>query len=357
MTKDCEDNKLRKRFDMVGDYDALNASAIHLFNSMADSGFLDEARELFKPLADQATMPEVAVFTMAIVVYACAGKTMDALKVHQHDMIATGVTPASYTYTVLISRLAQDFSNLDFVGYAKKHFLEMLDRGMKPRSQTYTKVMNAIAYQEPVEEAKGFLEQRKAKGFSTYHNGFRYKDGHLTEAMQVIHMCIDLVHSNEDGNVDEATEFYNTIEQKGIEPIVLIHTSVIEAYLKFCKTKGALEAFLAMLAAGVAPNSYTYTVLIEGLAADRNFFGDAKKYLLEMMDKGKRPNAATYTAVIEGFARQEGRAAEDEGKEFVEVMMGKGFVPNAKAMREVLKGKPTSVIRRVMNIVHSKLKG
>ncbi|XP_062028471.1 pentatricopeptide repeat-containing protein At4g26800-like [Rosa rugosa] len=184
-----------------------------------------------------------------------------------------------------------------------------------------------------------------------------------------------------------------------------------------------------MLAAGVAPNSYTYTVLIKGLTTDPNFFEDAKKCLLEMMDKGKRPNvatyiavieafarqlrrrdmsnglrlaselscravdvepessfvvsiawksyilstasdtaakvpharrtnAATYTTVIEGFARQEGRVAEDEGKEFVEVMMGKGLiVPNAKAMREVLKGKPTSVIRRVMNIVLSKLKG
>lgn len=60
--------------------------------------------------------------------------------------------------------------------------------------------------------------------------------------------------------------------------------------------------------------------------------------------------------MIEGFARKEDKAAEGEGKEFVEVMMGKGFVPNAKVMREVLKGRPIPVIRRIMNIVLSKLK-
>ena len=64
-----------------------------------------------------------------------------------------------------------------------------------------------------------------------------------------------------DGNLDEAAEFHNEIKETRIDPMVLIHTSVIKAYLKFGKTKGALEAYLAMLAAGVAPNSYTYTVL------------------------------------------------------------------------------------------------
>ncbi|XP_004301479.1 PREDICTED: pentatricopeptide repeat-containing protein At4g38150-like [Fragaria vesca subsp. vesca] len=159
-----------------------------------------------------------------------------------------------------------------------------------------------------------------------------------------------------DGNKDEATEFYNEVKEMRVEPMVVIHTSVIKAYLKFDKTKGALEAYLAMLAAGVTPNSYTYTVLIKGLAADPDFFGDAKKYLLEMMDKGKRPNVATFTVVMEGFAKQEDKAAEEEGKTFVQVMMDKGFLPNAKAMMNVLKGRPTPVIRSIMSIVIFTLK-
>lgn len=93
-----------------------------------------------------------------------------------------------------------------------------------------------------------------------------------------------------DGNDIEAIMFASPIQRTLTEPSVLFHTIVIEAYLKFGKIKGALEAYVAMLLAGVAPNSYTYTVLIKGLAADPEFFGDAKMYLLEMMDKGKRPN-------------------------------------------------------------------
>ncbi|KAL6197404.1 hypothetical protein ACLB2K_033013 [Fragaria x ananassa] len=147
-----------------------------------------------------------------------------------------------------------------------------------------------------------------------------------------------------------------TVEM-GMQPMVVIHTWVIEAYLKFGKTKGALEAYWGMLAAGVAPNSYTYTVLVKGLTADPNIFGEAKKCLLEMMEKGLRPNAATYTAVIESFAKQGDKASEEECKELVEVMISKGFVPNAKTMMEVLKGRPKPVIRKIMNIVLSKLKG
>ena len=131
----------------------------------------------------------------------------------------------------------------------------------------------------------------------------------------------------DDGDVDEVKEI-----ETGVESMVAIHTSIIKAYLNAGKTKGALEAYRGMLAAWVAPNSYTYTVLIKGLTTDPNFFEDAKKCLLEMMDKGMRPNAATYTAVIESFAKQEDEASEKECKELVEVTMGKGFVPNAKAI-------------------------
>ncbi|KAL6177487.1 hypothetical protein ACLB2K_049013 [Fragaria x ananassa] len=70
-----------------------------------------------------------------------------------------------------------------------------------------------------------------------------------------------------------------------------------------------------------------------------------------MMDKGMYPNAATYTAVFEGFAREDDKAVEEEGKKFLEVLMAKGFVPDAEAVEVVLTGRPASVISRVMNII------
>ncbi|KAL6177486.1 hypothetical protein ACLB2K_049012 [Fragaria x ananassa] len=159
----------------------------------------------------------------------------------------------------------------------------------------------------------------------------------------------------EDGNVGEAMDLFQSTPETRINPLVIVHTTVIEAYIKFNLNKDALQTYLDMLAAGLAPNSYIYSVLIKGLAVDANFIADAKKYLIEMLDKGMHPNAATYTAVLEGFAQQEDKKADEEGKEFLEVMMAKGFVPDTEAVREVLKGRPAPVFDRVMSIILSKM--
>lgn len=171
MTKDCEDDVLKERFDYLRDYDSLNECAIDLFSSVADAGFLDEAKELFKPLSRPATLPDVAVFTIVIVAYANAGNGKAALNVIHH-MIAAGVTPTSYTYTLVI--IANSQLHFNFVGYAKKYFLQMLDKGMRPHSSSYRYLMDAIACREPVENAKEFLEQIKAKGFIPDSNAFPY---------------------------------------------------------------------------------------------------------------------------------------------------------------------------------------
>ncbi|ONI04088.1 hypothetical protein PRUPE_6G301800 [Prunus persica] len=159
---------------------------------------------------------------------------------------------------------------------------------------------------------------------------------------------------SKDGLTHEALELFAQIKDKGHMPDVVSHTAVIEAYANAGKTKEALKVYLRMLASGVAPNAYTYTVLIKALAADPSckFLGDAKKYLLEMMGKGMRPNASTYTAVFEGFARHEEKA--EEGRELLVEMKAKGFVPDEKAVGEVLKSKRGPVVRSVINILFGK---
>ncbi|XP_024169455.1 pentatricopeptide repeat-containing protein At5g65560 [Rosa chinensis] len=163
------------------------------------------------------------------------------------------------------------------------------------------------------------------------------------------------------GIPEEAKELFKPRSQLAVLPDAAIFTIVILAYANAGKTKAAHKVYQQMIATGVAPTSCTYTILIMALATDSSSDAgqgdEAKKCLLEMMDKGMRPNAATYTAVIESFAKQEDEASEEECKEFVEVMVGKGFVPNSKAMREVLKGRPTPLVKRVRTVVLSKLKG
>ncbi|KAL5580447.1 hypothetical protein UlMin_012889 [Ulmus minor] len=156
---------------------------------------------------------------------------------------------------------------------------------------------------------------------------------------------------SEDGLTHEALELFAQIKDKGHMPDVVAHTAVIEAYANAGQAKEALKVFLRMLASGVAPNAYTYSILIKGLAGNTKFLGEAKKYVVEMMDKGMKPNAGVYTAVFEALAREE---KSGEGREFLKQMKAKGFVPDEKAVREALKSKRGPVSRSVMDILFAK---
>lgn len=127
---------------------------------------------------------------------------------------------------------------------------------------------------------------------------------------------------SKDGLTHEALQLFAQIKDNSHMPDVIAHTAVIEAYANASQPKQALAVFRRMLASGVAPNAYTYSVLIRGLAADAKTMSDATKYLLEMMRKGMTPNASTYTAVFEAFIR-ENRA--DEGAQVLQQMKTMGF--------------------------------
>ncbi|XP_077240414.1 tetratricopeptide repeat (TPR)-like superfamily protein [Tasmannia lanceolata] len=155
---------------------------------------------------------------------------------------------------------------------------------------------------------------------------------------------------SKDGLTHQALDLFAQIKDKGNMPDVVAHTAVIEAYANAGgQSKEALKVYTRMLASGVNPNAYTYTVLIKGLARDSRF-GDAKKYVMEMMDKRIRPNAATYTALFEAFAREQ---KLDEGRELLEQMKARGFVPDEKAVREHLI-KRGQVYRGVINLLFGK---
>ncbi|KAE8704042.1 putative zinc finger protein [Hibiscus syriacus] len=145
-----------------------------------------------------------------------------------------------------------------------------------------------------------------------------------------------------DGLINNAVKMFDALSKDG-----LTHEA-----LELFAHKEALKSFMRMLASGVAPNAYTYTVLIKGLAVtDAKHLVDAKKYLMEMMGKGMKPNANTYTAVFEAFARVE---KVEEAKEFLGQMKEKGFVPDEKDVRAALTDKRGPVFRSVMSILFDK---
>lgn len=149
------------------------------------------------------------------------------------------------------------------------------------------------------------------------------------------------------GLTHEALQLFSQINKNGTMPDVIGHTAVIEAYSNAGQIKEAHKVYLRMLAAGVMPNAYTYSVLIKGLSKDKKKLSDARKYILEMMCKGIRPNAETYASLVEGFVRE---GMESECRSLVEEMKSRGYVADEKDVREGLSSNRGPVFRAVMSI-------
>lgn len=159
---------------------------------------------------------------------------------------------------------------------------------------------------------------------------------------------------SKDGLTHEALELFSQIKDKGQMPEVVAHTAVIEAYANAGQAKEALKVFMRMLASGVLPNAYTYSVLVRGLveSEDVKFVKEAKKYVVEMVEKrGIKPNAGVCVGVYEGLVKV---GLEEEGKEVLEMVKNKGFVPEEEKVREALKNKRGPIFRTVMNALCGK---
>lgn len=198
---------------------------------------------------------------------------------------------------------------------------------------------------DPFSKKPAIEEPEDPKDLQQIFHKMRTGDGLFNHAVKMFDAL------SQQGLTHEALELFGQIKDKNQMPDVVANTAIIEAYANAGQPKEALKAYMRMLASGVCPNAYTYTVLVKGLASDAKFLKDAKKYLLEMMEKGMRPNAETYGAVFEGLVTEE---KIDEAEKLLEEMKGKGFVPDENAVREVLSNKRGPVFRTVINILFGK---
>ncbi|CAN6547988.1 unnamed protein product [Malus baccata var. baccata] len=270
-------------------------------------------------------------------------------------MLANEITPNAYTYTVIIKELAscslRDPNFPHFVKFANMYFVEMLDKGLQPTSGTY------IALSEKLDEGrdrKEFGELIKAKGFVFEDATKDTNDKEMQQTFEkmrtnwIVEEAWRMYHGLlMDNQVDQANEFYKQ-NKRGIIPDVAIHTVVIEAYANAGKANGALKAYKHMLANGVDPNLYIYSVLIKALAADSDFILTARKYFLKMLDKRIIPNSDIYEAYME-FAEavlakrikvlkeKDGKEGNPEDLETILLMLEHGIPIKAESCNMIIK--------------------
>ncbi|KAK7344318.1 hypothetical protein VNO77_13780 [Canavalia gladiata] len=198
---------------------------------------------------------------------------------------------------------------------------------------------------DPFSKKPAIQEPKDPKDLQEIFHNMRSGDGLFNHAVKMFDAL------SKEGLTHEALELFGQIKDKGQMPDVVAHTAILEAYANAGQPKEALKVYMRMLASGVSPNAYTYAVLIKGLTVDAKFLKDANKFLLEMMDKGMKPNAETYTSVFEGLVRDE---KLNEAAQLLDQMKSKGFVPDEKAVRQVLSDKRGPLFRTVINILFGK---
>lgn len=198
---------------------------------------------------------------------------------------------------------------------------------------------------DPFSKKPAIEDPKDPKDLQQIFHDMRSGDGLFNHAVKMFDAL------SKEGLTHEALELFGQIKDKGQMPDVVAHTAILEAYANAAQPKEAHKVYMRMLASGVSPNAYTYAVLITALAADAKFVKDASKYLLEMMDKGMKPNAKTYTSVFEGLLKEE---RIDEATRLLEQMKAKGFVPDEKAVREVVSNRRGPVFRNLINVLFGK---
>ncbi|KAL6129139.1 hypothetical protein ACLB2K_072492 [Fragaria x ananassa] len=285
--------------------EAMSRNTIKMVEGLLRDGFVSVGLEIAAEVEETNEVPRVVTDTAVMEYYinATGDRIKDALRVFKH-MSASGVEPNSYTYGIIIKALAAaDLKkNPNFVGYAKKYFVEMLDRGVQPNEETYEAVLDGIDGEnkgEAEEERRVFVGKVKAKGFMLLLQKEAEEMANPSPLMcemdmlkeHVMNLFEDVIRAFEDKNerkrvrqMAEAEDydslsstaftFYEALVSRGLNEEAklfkpLLETAILPDEAVFLivillsqTTSDALKVYEHMLAYGITPSSCTYSVLI-----------------------------------------------------------------------------------------------
>jgi pentatricopeptide repeat protein len=136
------------------------------------------------------------------------------------------------------------------------------------------------------------------------------------------------------GQISQAKELLDEMEEKGLSPSVVSYTSLIHGLCQSNNLDGAIELLEEMIRNGIEPNVFTYSSLMDGLCKCGQS-SQAMELLEVMVRRRHSPNMVTYSTLIDGLCKE---GKHREAVEILDRMRLQGLKPNSGMYGRIISG-------------------
>ncbi|KAK8964830.1 hypothetical protein KSP40_PGU014719 [Platanthera guangdongensis] len=270
-----------------------------LIRGYIDSGRIKESFEIFNEMANGGVIPDTFCYN-TLIKGMCDVGLLDRARSLKLEISQNGCFPDSATYTILICGLCRE----GLIHEAQQIFDEMGKAGCFPTVMTFNSIISGLCKSGKMEEAQ-LLFLKMEMGTNPYLY-FR-----LSQGPEQVHDISSL--------------------QRRIKELCL-SGDVLKAYKLLC----------SIINSGVAPDVFTYNILINGMCKSGKI-RQALKLLEDLQSKGHSPDVVTYGTLIDGLLRAH---RENDVFEVLQHMVKNGCIPTVSIynieMRTLTRSRQTS---------------
>uniref|UniRef100_A0A0E0Q6Y4 Uncharacterized protein n=1 Tax=Oryza rufipogon TaxID=4529 RepID=A0A0E0Q6Y4_ORYRU len=283
-----------------------------LIHGYLKNGDLESAEQLVQRMLDTGLKPNDVIFIDLLESYF---KSDDIEKVSStfKSMLDQGVMLDNRIYGILIHNLSSS-GNMEA---AFRVLSEIEKNGSVPDVHVYSSLISGLCKTADREKAFGILDEMSKKG--------------VDPNIVCYNALIDGLCKS--GDISYARNVFNSILAKGLVPNCVTYTSLIDGSCKVGDISNAFYLYNEMLATGITPDAFVYSVLTTGCSSA----GDLEQamFLIEEMFLRGHASISSFNNLVDGFCK---RGKMQETLKLLHVIMGRGLVPNALTIENIISG-------------------
>ncbi|KAJ6293612.1 hypothetical protein OIU76_021797 [Salix suchowensis] len=135
------------------------------------------------------------------------------------------------------------------------------------------------------------------------------------------------------GHLDEALKLLKAMQEKKLEPNIVLYNILIEGMFIAGKLVVAEELFSRLFVDGIRPTLQTFSRHDQGDSLKEGLSDEAYKSFRKMEDDGFTPDSCSYNVIIQGFLQNRDSST---AVQFIDEMVGKGFSADSSTFQMLL---------------------